>query len=144
MVEYLPARVRRTLQSTLTNGTASPASISGLLRDAIIETDNAITNEFLRLFPEGREGISRLSDREIESRVRNNDRITHPAIRRCMSGSTALLSLVDPTKTQLWVANLGDCRAGEFKQSIQKDMVSTNKQWLYFTPISPHFETPEW
>lgn len=34
-------------------------------------------------------------------------------ILRCMQGSTALVTLVDPSSSQLWVANLGDCRAGK-------------------------------
>ena len=31
---------------------------------------------------------------------------------RCMRGSTAIIALVDPGGSNIWVANLGDCQAG--------------------------------
>ncbi|KAH8119538.1 protein serine/threonine phosphatase 2C [Phellopilus nigrolimitatus] len=118
VVEHLPARVRTALQVALTGGEASSAAISRLLNDSIIEIDNIITRDFLRLFPGGREDFARLSDQEIESIIKHKGEGEYSQnILRCMQGSTALLTLVDPSGTHLWVANLGDCRAGKFPPS---------------------------
>ncbi|THH08388.1 hypothetical protein EW145_g2748 [Phellinidium pouzarii] len=112
VVEHLPARVRSSLQAILARTTASSAAVSRLLSDAIIEIDNAITQNFLNLFPGGRETFAQLSDQEIASIIEQKGKGEHSQnILRCMQGSTALLALVDPSGTQLWVANLGDCRA---------------------------------
>ncbi|KAI5120983.1 hypothetical protein M0805_006655 [Coniferiporia weirii] len=112
VVEHLPALVRSMLQTTLATGAAPSEAISRLLSDAIIKIDNTITQNFLNLFPGVRENFAQLSDQEIAAIIELKAEGAHSRnILRCMQGSTALLTLVDPTGTQLWVANLGDCRA---------------------------------
>lgn len=113
VVEHLPARVRNALHTTLERGTASPASISRILGEAVTEVDRAITRDFQRLFPAGREEFVRLSDQQIASAMRSRNGGYSKSVLRCMEGSTALLTLTDPSGTHLWVANLGDCRAGK-------------------------------
>lgn len=114
MVEHLPPRVKEALQTTLARGIVSSETISNLLSDSIVGIDNVITREFLGMFPDGRDAFARLSEREIES-ILEHEEATAKSLKslRCLSGSTALLTLLNPSRTQLWVANLGDCRAGE-------------------------------
>ena len=40
----------------------------------------------------------------------------YKAVIRCMRGSTAIVSLLNPEKSDVWVANLGDCQASEHLQ----------------------------
>lgn len=114
MAENLPIKIRAALSAVLAKGSPSSAVISRLLHDAIIEMDNCITHNFTRLFPRKREELAQLSDEQIFSIM------NHPSagsrsrnILRCLQGSTALLTLVDPSGSHLWVTNLGDCRAGK-------------------------------
>lgn len=105
--------MRSTLYTALASGTASSSTISRLLSEAIVDVDHAITREFQRLFPGGRESFARLSDQQIASAMKSKGGAVSRSALRCMQGSTALITLVDPSGTNLWVANLGDCRAGK-------------------------------
>lgn len=97
----------------LANSSLSSTRISQLLSDAITEIDNVITQEFIRLFPDGRDGLSKLGDSELTSILSRAQAGPHAQnISRCLQGSTALVTLVDPSGSNIWVANLGDCRAG--------------------------------
>ena len=119
--EAIPSRVQNSLRSLLLR--ISPNSIgenheaiSRILRDAIVETDRALTNDFVRLLPQGGDAVSRTSERAIRAALNSGSlgiEGTPLALKRCMQGSTALLALVDPTEKHMWVANLGDCRASE-------------------------------
>lgn len=112
-MEHLPARVRSALHTTLAKGMASPATISCLLSETVTEVDRAITRDFQRLFPSGREELARLGDQQIAVAMRSRNGAYSKNILRCMEGSTALFTLTDPSGTHLWVTNLGDCRAGK-------------------------------
>lgn len=113
-MEHLPAKVKASLHGALVSKSASPASISRLLSDAITEIDNTITHDFLRLFPMRPDDLGRLRDKDIAAHLKGQGvGPASPNILRCMQGSTALLTLVGPSMGHLWVANLGDCRAGE-------------------------------
>lgn len=113
-MEHLPPRVKEALHTALVGGSASPDTIIALLYDSIVETDSMITREFLSMFPKSRDAFAQLTDKEIEV-ILEHDETTSNSLNtlRCLSGSTALLTLLNPPRTQLWVANLGDCRAGE-------------------------------
>lgn len=78
--------------------------------------DDQITEEFLAIFPGGPQAVAKLSDRKILELI--NQRGNVAKIKRCMSGSTVLVALVDPRHENLWVASLGDCLAGEFRKIV--------------------------
>ena len=98
----------------------SPDRISSILSDAIVRFDHSITTEFLNLFPGGPAALARMSDGQIRHIIDDRatgGRNTTSAI-RCLQGSTALITLTDPAKSNLWVANLGDCQAGTSLRSF--------------------------
>ncbi|KAH6914487.1 protein serine threonine phosphatase 2C [Coprinopsis sp. MPI-PUGE-AT-0042] len=104
--KHLPPLVKRNLGQCLKEK-RPPLDIGDVLRRSITEFDNGLTSALMNLFPGN--SIETLSDSEV-------DRITHhpdnlPIVMRCMNGTTALVSLTNPGKTDLWVASLGDCRA---------------------------------
>ncbi|VDC01683.1 unnamed protein product [Peniophora sp. CBMAI 1063] len=110
-VHHLPVIVRRTLESYLRarRGSFSSTDISRILADAIVQCDNAITNNFVALFPGGAPAMRSMSNEQIQSVLRVP--ANHVASIRCLHGSTALLSLSDPSSEHVWIANLGDCQA---------------------------------
>ena len=99
---------------------------------AISEVDDAITRDIVGLFPGGPEQtpgcqivdarslatqirqIEELSDDEIHAIVNDMQAggVNNAKVLRGMRGSTVLVSLVDPSGRNLWVASLGDCQAG--------------------------------
>ncbi|KAF8913368.1 phosphatase 2C-like domain-containing protein [Mucidula mucida] len=91
---------------------ADPSFIAQLFSRSIIAFDNAIAGDILDLFG-GIEGLANYSDADIRSVI--NDQHTGGAnfrkARLNMYGTTALVALVDPDHSNLWVANLGDCQA---------------------------------
>lgn len=84
--------------------------ISQLLEQAIIAFDDDIGKAFLDLFPGN--SIHDLSEEQIRAIV--NDPAHVQKALRCMRGTTVLISLVDPSGENLWVASLGDCTASEY------------------------------
>jgi pyruvate dehydrogenase phosphatase len=119
-VVELPLRLKSKLGSALaqsdsTSLSHSPDRVSSILADVIAAYDQSLLADFSALFPEGLDGISKLSEGEIDNIVNDADRGGENLrkVHRCMRGSTALISLVDPSGENLWVANLGDCQAGQ-------------------------------
>ena len=117
--EAITALVKQSLESFLRTSRTpayAPEKISGILADAITRFDNTLTGDFVNLFPGGLNGLLRMADGQIRQIVDDRSvggRNWATAV-RCLQGSTALLSLTDPTKSHLWIANLGDCQAGTF------------------------------
>jgi pyruvate dehydrogenase phosphatase len=111
-VHSIPGRVRRALEAYLRvhRGAFTPDAISKILSDAVISFDDTLKTEFLSLFPGGAAGLQRMGDSQIR-RVLQNREASLIAV-RCLHGSTALLSLTDPSREHLWICNLGDCQAG--------------------------------
>ncbi|KAH7922376.1 protein serine threonine phosphatase 2C [Leucogyrophana mollusca] len=115
IVEALPLIIQGSLCTAIstTGGQLSPAIVSDILAQSITLADEGITNDLLGLFPGGPDAIAKLSDDEIRAVI--NDQATggknNAKVLRCMRGSTALVSLVDPQGQNLWVASLGDCQA---------------------------------
>ncbi|KAK0461419.1 protein serine threonine phosphatase 2C [Desarmillaria tabescens] len=112
-VEMLPSLVKQHIQNFLDNHTDySSTSISDVMVNAISSLDNAIARDLLEIFPDPH-ALDSLSDVAVRDVINGSDRggqnITK--VLRCMRGTTVLVSLVDPTKTHLWVASLGDCQA---------------------------------
>ncbi|KAF8498824.1 protein serine threonine phosphatase 2C [Gautieria morchelliformis] len=114
----LPLKVKSKLEALLeeTEGATEPPSsdmVSSLLGDTISDFDDSLLEDLLALFPGGFEGALKLSSEEVEDIINDADRGGHniKKVHRCMRGSTALISLLDPPGENLWVANLGDCEA---------------------------------
>lgn len=89
-----------------------PPLIADVFSSAIRAFDDAIANDVLELFPGGLEAAIGMPDHQIYSIL--NDQLVggtnFKRARLCMYGTTALVALVDPDHTNLWLANLGDCQ----------------------------------
>lgn len=59
--------------------------------------------------------IEEMSVEEIQTIINDSESggKNYALMRKVMSGSTALIGLMDPAKENLWVANLGDCQASK-------------------------------
>ena len=125
----LPVLIKQALESLLVSsrGHVLPAAVSGVLSDCIVRFDHSITTDFTRMFPGGPAGLQSMTSSQIRHLFQ--DRASAPqnlaAATRCLQGSTALLTLTDPSKHNLWIANLGDCQAGMSASSRSSQAVLT-------------------
>ncbi|KAF8894907.1 protein serine threonine phosphatase 2C [Gymnopilus junonius] len=87
----------------------APATIADTLSQAISSFDKTIGQALLDLFPD-QDALAKMTDEEIK-RIINDRGPNFAIVLRCVRGSTVLISLIDPTKSNLWVASLGDCAA---------------------------------
>ncbi|KAG2150804.1 protein serine threonine phosphatase 2C [Suillus clintonianus] len=113
VVEELPLLIHAALTKALTDaGTAplAPSIVSALLQSSIQAVDDTLTDGVKHLFPD-EAALAALTDEQIKSTINGPTNPNNLAIVRCMRGTTALVSLVDPKKENLWVASLGDCQA---------------------------------
>jgi pyruvate dehydrogenase phosphatase len=91
-----------------------------MLSDCIARFDHSITTDFTRIFPGGPAALQGMSSTQIRHLFQ--DRMSGPgsqdltAVTRCLQGSTAIVTLTDPSKHNLWIANLGDSQAGVLAQ----------------------------
>ena len=101
------------------SGGFSAAAISGMLSDCIVRFDHSITTDFTRIFPGGPAALQGMSstqirrlfqDRASSSQAGGSQDLT--AVTRCLQGSTVIVTLTDPSKHNLWIANLGDSQTG--------------------------------
>ena len=114
----LPSMIKQALESLLRSfrGHGLSAGISGMLSDCIARFDHSITTDFTRIFPGGPAALQGMSSTQIRHLFQ--DRMSGPgsqdltAVTRCLQGSTAIVTLTDPSKHNLWIANLGDSQAG--------------------------------
>ncbi|KAF8499801.1 protein serine/threonine phosphatase 2C [Russula emetica] len=125
----LPYMIKQALESFLRSfrGHAAgfSAAISGILSDCITRFDHSITNDFTRIFPGGPAALQGMSSTQIRHLFQIQDRSSSSsmsggplpaggssqdltAVTRCLQGSTVILTLTDPSKHNLWIANLGD------------------------------------
>lgn len=129
-VANLPSLIRSSLYNILeADPSPSPNTIADLLSKTISSFDAALTTDFLALFPGGEEALNRMSDDEIKSIINDQDRGGRNAaiVTRCMRGTTALVTLVDPGKENAWVASLGDCVAGQYLHHSPQSFLSNEK-----------------
>lgn len=100
------------------------AAISGILSDCITRFDHSITTDFTRIFPGGPVALQGMSSAQIrhllfQDRMHATTMSGGPAgsqdltaVTRCLQGSTVIVTLTDPAKHNLWIANLGDSQTG--------------------------------
>ncbi|KAI0769315.1 protein serine/threonine phosphatase 2C [Trametes elegans] len=97
--------------------TALPALVSDVLKRALVHLDGALVSEFLALFPSrDPAALRKLEPARVKQILGSapgaaSPKSGHHTTARAFGGTTALVSLVDPTRSQLWVANVGDSTA---------------------------------
>jgi hypothetical protein len=88
-----------------------PSMIEEILVKCISDIDDRIKADVVNLFPGGLKQISELSDDEIKSIINDPETgFSCVQILRARTGTTALITLVDPSRS-LHIASLGDCEA---------------------------------
>lgn len=113
VVQELPSLIHAALTKALADACTTPlapSTVSALLQSSIQAVDQALTDGVKHLFPD-EATLNALTDEQIKSTINGPTNPNNLAILRCMRGTTALVSLVDPQKENLWVASLGDCQA---------------------------------
>jgi pyruvate dehydrogenase phosphatase len=114
VLQTIPSTIRESLQFVL-NSCSSPLLsadiVSKILSDALLNVDNSIRSEFLRLFPDDVDTLRHMTDSQIREVLSGGmDGFNRKLALRCTQGTTAIIALTDPWKN-LWIANLGDCQA---------------------------------
>ncbi|KDQ57576.1 hypothetical protein JAAARDRAFT_156361 [Jaapia argillacea MUCL 33604] len=134
VVATIPVQLKHSLMSQLEAASEfTPEAVMTAMSEAIVECDTGITTKFMALFPEGELQIASTPDETIVRKI-NDDAVGgqgHATTLRCTQGSTVLISLTDPRKENLYLANLGDC------QAILGSHVSTGV-WCAREINSPH------
>lgn len=106
-LKHFPRHLQQALSSDISD---LPTTIA----NAFITFDDSITNQVLSIFPDP-EALASRPPEELNTIV--NDQASGGAnydkIILSMRGTTALVALVDENRNELWVAGVGDCRAGE-------------------------------
>lgn len=109
----LPNIVKDELLAVLNKGASyKPNEISDALAKAISEFDHSIGSALLNLFPDAG-ALATMPENDI-LRVIDDEEHNQDVIARCESGTTVLISMIDPSKCNVWVASLGDCAAGKY------------------------------
>lgn len=116
--DYVASSLPNIIQNALAkvivhNHTPDASTISDILTTTISSFDEDIGRALLTLFPDP-EALAKLSDEDIRETI-NDGGPNSTTILRCIRGSTVLISLVNPSRTYLWTASLGDCAAGMMK-----------------------------
>jgi len=144
VAHHLPIIIRDFLLEAFANDSSrlvTPAFITDLFSRSIVAFDNAIARDVLDLFG-GIEGLSNLSDETIRRTI--NDQhyggANYHKVRLCMHGTTALVALVDPEHNNLWIANLGDCRARTLLHLIPFPMFLTE----FLVMVSADGDSDDW
>jgi pyruvate dehydrogenase phosphatase len=117
--KHLPALLHSRLRTLLAGDTDRvhlPQSISDTIQEGIRAFDDSLTAGLKGIFPESPEEIERLSDAEIRGRLADDpDGSKRAQVIRCMRGTTVVLAITDSARENVWVANLGDSVAGQFR-----------------------------
>jgi pyruvate dehydrogenase phosphatase len=123
VVHHLPLILRHDLSfacSRTPGAFIDPELIASIFRDSIRAFDDSIAADVINLFPGGKEKglkvLDEIDDDEVRRIVNDYDDglVAYAKAKLCMYGTTALIALVDERQENLWVANLGDCQAGEY------------------------------
>lgn len=111
---HLPIIVTELLSSSPPERLQDPTEVSRILSEACTSFDRAIAGDILKVFAGDVKSLANKSQSAIKAIInRNADPQFLKKARLCMYGTTALVALVDPDHRNLWVANVGDCQAGQ-------------------------------
>jgi pyruvate dehydrogenase phosphatase len=109
----LPGLIQQRICSVLEcDSSPSPSVIGDALSQAIVDLDKSIGDDLLTIFPD-KLSLMDLHDDDVKSMI-NDDGPTSAIVLRCMRGSTVLISITDPSSSNLWVASLGDSAASKY------------------------------
>lgn len=98
----------RMIADGLINSSRSVEDVSRVLYESIRVLDKQIQDGVTGLFANDVDVLVKLPEDAIDDIVKAN----HDKLLLGMTGTTALIALVDEKKENLWIANLGDCQAG--------------------------------
>ncbi|KAI0743790.1 protein serine/threonine phosphatase 2C [Daedaleopsis nitida] len=111
-------RLKGALQAALRlnpSPTSLSALVSDLLKQSLVRTDEDVIAAFLDTFPtRDQTALARLEPgrvREVLSEQKDREDSGYRKTSRAFGGTTALVTLVDPARRHVWVANVGDCVA---------------------------------
>ncbi|KAH0589342.1 hypothetical protein H2248_005101 [Termitomyces sp. 'cryptogamus'] len=114
IVQQLPKVVKDALYDSARESLSMrPEYISEMLRSAIRQVDDCLTSRVLNLLPENMSGEDCVNNKDSTSELPDADLLL---IAESLGGATLVLSLTD-SRGNLWIANLGDCRAGVPKKN---------------------------
>jgi len=106
--DFAVSMLPKMIADRLTNSSRSTDDISRVLSESIRALDKEIEDGVTGLFANDVDALARLPQGAIDDTVRRN----HEKILLGMTGTTALVALIDEKTENLWIANLGDCQAG--------------------------------
>lgn len=115
-MQTLPSLVKDSLRSILDHRleNLSPDTISQLLSDAFVHLDDSIRSDFLETIQGDAEHLDKITVAETQEILNGGTNGWNRKLAtRCTQGATAILALTNPEKNGLWIANLGDCQAGD-------------------------------
>jgi len=110
----LPLMIKTSLQSLVSSPTGTvPSSelVSEALASAIRRLDASIRSDLFDFLPWDR--VCRLSPDQLGEHIQRHESKWEAISARCTQGATVIFSLLDPSKRNLWIVNLGDSQAGE-------------------------------
>ncbi|KAF8844758.1 protein serine/threonine phosphatase 2C [Paxillus ammoniavirescens] len=108
----LPSMIRMSLQALLSSSSdtvSSPELVSEALSNAIRHLDDSIRSDLFDFLPGDR--LASMSDAQLRDYLQRHESEWDTISARCTQGATVILSLIDPLKRNLWIANLGDSQA---------------------------------
>lgn len=111
----LPYMIRMSLQALLSSTTGTvPSSelVSEALNNAIRHLDDSIRSDLFDFLPCDR--LCQLSSDRLREHIQRHESEWETISARCTQGATVIFSLLDPSKRNLWVVNLGDSQAGMY------------------------------
>ncbi len=119
---YLKGSLEAALRSK-TPSSSLPTLVSDLLKQSLQHIDDALISDFIALFPsEEADVLTRIQPAHVESILneKKGESSGYRKTARAFGGTTALVTLVDPARRHLWVANVGDCVAGRHPRYYPK------------------------
>ncbi|KAH9855204.1 protein serine/threonine phosphatase 2C [Lenzites betulinus] len=112
---YLQDSLAAALRSEHSQSRLSSTLVSDTIRSSLAHLDSTLISDFLNVFPSSEpEELRRLEHSRVKQLLSTTpaDRTSgHLKAARAFGGTTALVALVDPTESHLWIANVGDCVA---------------------------------
>lgn len=104
--EYVSQLLPTAIESALAshpNIASTPQAVSDLLVKTIKDIDDAIVNDLFAILPP-QQDLAQLTNDQVKGLINDADRgaVNITKVLRCMRGSTALVSLIDPSQSHLW------------------------------------------